>query len=117
MFSDELLNVRGKPQEPEEVRNCGSVFSRATSDLFVAEAQVFDEAVKRVGGFNRSEVLTLNVLNQRDFEQLLICKILNDNRYFREASQLRCPPAPLASHKLVPILVPPHDERLDDPLA
>ncbi len=68
-----------------------------------------------MGGFDGIQVLALDVLDQRDFQQLRIRDILDDyDGNFGNLGELGGTPAALARDDLIGLAVPPDDQRLDD---
>src|SRR5436853_633346 len=59
------------------------------------------------------EVLALDILDQRDFERLLVAEFADDRGNFMEPSALRRAPAPLAGDDLEAVAVRTDDDRLD----
>ena len=63
----------------------------------------------------RSEVLTLEVLDDRDLEGRVVVELLDERRDGREAGFLRRAPAALTGDELIPVLAERSDEdRLED---
>src|SRR4051794_2338172 len=78
-------------------------------------AEIVDQAVIRLGLFDRVEILALDILDERDLESLGIAEFAYDDGHFVEPCTLRCSPASLASHDLIALAMRPHDDRLDQP--
>ncbi len=114
MLGHQKLDLLGKPQQPNEVGYRGAIFSSPLADIFVTQAVFAGEAVKRMGDFNRVQVFALNILNEGDFQQALICKILYDYRNFRETGQAGGSPAASRRRRTGTIHFPSNHERLDN---
>ena len=72
-LGDELLQIRRQLEQAHEIDDGGAVFAGALADLLGAESAVRGPGGrKRYGGFDRVEILALDVLDQRDFEQAVI---------------------------------------------
>ena len=67
-----------------------------------------------MGGLDRVQIFTLNVLDQRQLQHLRIGDILNDHRNFREPGELGGAPSALAGDDLVAVSDVPDDQRLND---
>ncbi len=67
-----------------------------------------------LGGFDGVEVLALDVLDQRDFQEPVIGDVLDDDRDVREAGEFRGAPAALSRDQLESVTDAADDERLDD---
>src|SRR5690348_9242943 len=66
------------------------------------------------GFFERVEVLTLDILNQRQFGGRRFIDIANDRGDRMLARTLRCPPPPLPSDDHIILAVRPQKNRLQD---
>jgi hypothetical protein len=75
------------------------------------------EPVQRMCDFDRVQVLSLNVLNEGYLQQTFICKILDNDRNFRETGEAGGSPAPLARNNLVRLPFAANDERLDNAIG
>ena len=80
VLRQQLLHVAGQAQQPQSVGDGAAVLAGAAGDLLVAEAQILDQALEGLRHFDGGQILTLDVLDQRDFEELLVGKLLNDDR-------------------------------------
>ena len=69
-----------------------------------------------VGGrlVDRIEVLPLDVLDQRDLQQLVVADLAHDHGRPQEAGNLRGAPPALAGDDLEAVAAAPHEDRLDD---
>jgi len=66
----------GSLRRAEGVGYGATVLAGATGDVVVAEVELAREAVEGMGDFDGVEILALYVLDQRDFEQVLIGNML-----------------------------------------
>ena len=113
-LGDELLEVAGKLEQAEEVRDGGAVFAGAMADLVVAEVKFACEAFESQGGFDGVEVLALDVLDEGDFEEAVVGEFLNDDGDFGHSGELGGAPAAFAGHELVAVAGAADHEGLDD---
>ena len=58
----------------------------------MAEVEFFSEPVERMGRFDGVEVLSLDVLDQRDFEKPIVRNLLDNDRYRLQAGKLGSSP-------------------------
>src|SRR5215813_13643677 len=72
------------------------------------------QAIQCLRHFYRIEVLTLDVLDQADFEQMIGRRVLDNNGYLGQTRHARRPPATLSGDQLEAVAVLPHDQRLND---
>lgn len=114
MAGEKGLDVAGEFQEPKEVRNGGSIFACTLSDLIVAKVELLVQAIKGVSYFNRVQILALDVLDERDLHEPLVCEVLNDDGHVGERSQLRGAPAALSGDELISVSGMTDDDGLDD---
>ena len=70
---------------------------------FVAQIMFASKTVQRMGDFDRIQVFALDVLDECDFQQAVLGKILNDHRNFGEAGQSCGSPAALAGYQLIAV--------------
>jgi hypothetical protein len=117
VLSKEILDVGGELEEAEGVGDGATVFAGATGDVVMAEVELAREAVEGVGDLDGVEILALYVLNQRDFEQVLIGDMLDYGWDVREAGELPGTPAAFAGNELIAITEGPNHERLDDAIG
>ena len=68
----------------------------------------------RLRFFNRIQILTLNILDQRNFQRLGIIKCAHNRRYMMNLRALRRTPAPFARDDLVFTFKWAHNNRLDN---
>src|SRR5712691_388181 len=96
-----------------------AAFADGFGDAGLAVAKFTREAAIGLGLFERREVFTLQVFDQRDFERFRIAELAADDRDLVQPNPLRGAPAPLAGDQLEirrPVGARPHQERLDDAL-
>ena len=87
----------------------------AQPELLVRDAEVVDELLVGARLLQRGELQTVQVLEQRLLQHLLVGGVLDDRRDGAEARLLRCAEAPLAHDELElarRVGERPHDDRL-----
>src|ERR1022692_882408 len=97
--------------------DCRSVLARPAAHFFVIQLQFAAQAVERLCGFDRVQILPLNIFDQRDLQQPLIGDVLNYSGYPGHASDLGGAPAAFTGNELIPFRPPPDDERLYDTIG
>jgi hypothetical protein len=80
----------------------------------MAEVEIGREAIEREGDFDRVQVFPLDVLDERDFEEMLVGNVLDYGGQLREAREFRRAPATLAGDELITVAMRPDNQRLDD---
>jgi len=95
-FRQELLDILRQAQEPEHVGDRCPVLAGAASNFLVAEAELPDEPVEGEGHFDWVEILALEVLDEGEFQQMVVGDIADDDRDLVESGKLGGAPAPLA---------------------
>src|SRR5258707_31826 len=113
MLDQQLLDFGRQLEEANRVRDCRPLFSGLTRDFFMRQAEFAIEPVVGRGKLDGIQIFALDVLNQRDSEELFLCNVLPHNGNLFQPRELRSPPAALAGNelKLVPCLT--DNERLD----
>lgn len=100
-------------QEPDGVRDCGSVFAGAVGDIFLSELEIGHQPFKCPPLLDGIEILALNIFNQGDLKRLRLGDLADDCGNARQTRALRRSPAALAGNELVAGPVRAQDERLD----
>src|SRR3954465_6912069 len=85
------------------------------AELFLGVAIILDQAAKGLRLRDRVQILALDVLDQGDFQGLLVAERADDRRDFVEPRALRRAPAPFAGADLAAMAVRADDDRLDPP--
>ena len=105
---------RSKIQEPERVGDRDAALPHALGDLLVGKSKAVDQLPIRRGLFDRIQVGSLDVLDQRQLKHALIRAVTNHGRNRRQAGLPRGPDAPLTRDQLIAtIRAGPHDDRLN----
>jgi hypothetical protein len=79
----------------------------------VRHGELVDEALKARGFFERIEVFTLNILDQRHGQGCVVGNFADLNRHFGQTGDLAGAPAALAGDDLVAAIgYRPHEDRL-----
>ena len=89
----------GQLQQAQEVRDRAAVLSDRRGNLLLRQPELVGEALIRERLVDRVQVLALDVLDERELEQLLLGAlrhVAHDDRHLQQAGALRGAPAPLA---------------------
>jgi hypothetical protein len=108
------LDVAGEAEQAQGIGYGRAVLAGPFGDLLVGEAQFTHQSVEGLCELDRVEVLSLDILDEGDFEEALVRDVMDDDRNFFESRELGGAPAPLAGDKLVPIAGWPDDQRLQN---
>ena len=79
-LTDQLLQICRQREKTDEIRDRSSIFTGSLSDLFRVQRQLLCQSRECLGSFDRVEVLTLDILDQRDFQEPIIRYFLDHNR-------------------------------------
>jgi hypothetical protein len=75
-----------------------------------------DEPAEGLGLLNGVEVLALDVLDERDLEELFVGNMPNDDRDSKESGALGRAPSAFPGDDFVVSVDAPDEDRLDDPI-
>ncbi len=93
-LGNQLLDVAGEPQQSDQVDDGGAILPGALANFFCAELKFPHHAVERLGGLDRVEVLSLDVLDEGDLEEVIVGYLLDHDGDLLHARELgRSPPA------------------------
>ena len=112
------LHLVREREQPDRVGDGAAAAPDARGDRLLRQVELVGEAAEGEGLFQRAEVLALQVLDQRQLEQRLGRRFLDDDRHALEPGLARSQQTPLAGDELVRraawLRGPADDERLDD---
>ena len=107
----------GQFQQAHVVGNRTSIFADRGSDLIVRQSELVSESLIRGRFVNSIQIFALNVLDERQLQQLAFVvegDVANDNRHLQQAGTLGGAPPPLTGDDAVQIADLLHEDRLDD---
>ncbi len=114
---EKLLHAVGQLEQPQEVRHRRPLLADTLRDLLLRQSELFVELVIGVRLFDRVQVLTLDVLDERDLERVPFAHhLLHDDGNRGQSSLQRGAEAALAGDELVAVARARDDERLHDPV-
>src|SRR3989442_15965543 len=93
------LQIRRQLQEAQQVRDRAAILPRSLPNLLVAEVQLFGQALESDRRLDRVQVLTLDVLDERDLKQPVIRHFLDDDRHALETCEPGGAPAAFSGYK------------------
>jgi hypothetical protein len=114
VFGEQDLDFVRQLEEPDHVRDGGTIFAGAAADFLVAEVVLASEAVVGDGDFDGVKVLALDVFDEGDFEEFFVGEILDNDGNRVESSHAGGTPAALAGDELVAVISAANDEGLDE---
>ena len=92
----------GEVQEPEGVRDGRALLADALGDFVLGQLEIVDQDPVGLGLLDRVQLLALEVLDERQLEELLVGDVPDDRRDLVDAGALGRPPAALAGDQLEP---------------
>ena len=114
---DHRLDRLRQGQQAQQVRHMAAAAADRFRQGFLGMGEFVHQALICLRLLDRVEILTLQVLDQRDFERILVAQLADQHRHFVQLRTLRRPPATLARNYLVAvrsISLAPYDNRLQD---
>ena len=113
-FGDELLEVFRKLEETQQVGNGSAVFAGPPSELFGAELEFVGKPRESLGSLYWIEILALNILDKRDFEEILVGDVANYSGNFGDFGEFGGSPTTFSRDQLVTVSNPADDQWLND---
>ncbi len=98
--TDQLLDILRKREQAQRVGNCGAVLTHRLRHLLVRQTKVADELSIALSLFDRVEILTLEILYQRQTQQLFIADVAYHGRNGGPSEPSGGPEAPFPSYEL-----------------
>src|SRR6185437_8779291 len=111
------LDVHWKFQQPEKIGHRRAVLAGAPPDLLMVQVQLANQAIESLGGFDRIQILALNVFNKRDLEEAVVGEILQNSRNDFQTGGFRRAKPPLTGNQLVARSFPANDKWLNDAIG
>ena len=112
--ADQDLDFRRKIQQSQQVSDMAARLVDELAQFLLGVAIILDEAAIGLRFLDRVQILALDILDQGDFERLLVAELADDGGDFVQPRLLRRAPAPLAGDDLEAMAVRTDDDRLDD---
>lgn len=110
-----VLDRLGKIQKPHAVGYGGAGFAYPLGDVPLLHAEFRFQAHVAGGLFQRAEVFTLEVFNQRQLQHVLVGSLPDDGGHGGQAQDAGSAPAPFPGNELILAAFRfPDDQRLDD---
>ena len=111
---DRGLDTRSEIEQAQCVRDRRARAPHTGREPILGEPEFVDELAIGIGGFDRVEILALEVLDQSEFELMAIGKLANQSGDAIKTGRLGRPEAPLTSDELVAVDRLSHEDRLKD---
>ena len=96
-----LLNLNWEIKESQGICDCRSRLRQCLSELFLGKPVLINQLPVTLSFFDGRQVRTLQVLDESEFEHILVRDILNNNWKLLEASYLCSLIAALTSDNLI----------------
>ncbi len=106
----------GQLQKPQDVRDGGALAAKAVREILLGQAMLLDQPPIALGLLERSEILTLQVLDERDRKGRRFAQILDQRRDFVEPGPLGGSPTALSRDQRVPVPGTTQQNRLENTL-
>ena len=111
---DRGLDARCEVEQAECVRDRRAGTPDTGREAILGEPEFVDELAIGIGGLDRVEILSLEVLDQGELELIAIGELANESRDAVETGRLGRPEAPLTGDELVAVDRLRHEDRLKD---
>jgi len=114
---DAFLHALVELLQAQQIADAGARTPDGLGNLLVGEAEVVDQAGNGTRLFERVQVLTLDVFNERDGGGGLVREVAHDPRHGLEAGDLGGAPAALAGDQFITLIHRAHHHGLDHALG
>jgi hypothetical protein len=111
-----FLDAFWKPEKPQGVGDRRPIPPKPSRDFFLCETKLVNEALVRLSGFERIQVLSLEILHQGHLQGLGIGRVFDDGRDVGQAGEPGRPDATLAGDDLETAGNAPNHHRRQDPV-
>ena len=105
-----------KLQQSHRVCHGRPAFPDTSGDIFLTQGEFFHQPLIRLRFLDRVQVLSLDILNQRDFHGFLIREFPYDHRNFFQSGCFGGSPPSFTGNNLVTVILFLNDERLNNPV-
>ncbi len=106
-------------KQAHHIGNMATALGHGARYVFLCVAVPINQLAIGLGLFNRIEISPLDILDNADFQRLLVGEVANKGRHFMQTCPLRSPPAALASDNFISLALPfgwTNQDWLDDTL-
>ncbi len=117
LFFNESLDFTREAKKSQGVCNGCSISADASSDFFLRQSQSFYKLLICLRFLDRIEILTMNVLDEREFEHTLIGDVTDDRWDLQQSGHLGCPPSAFPSNQLIAKAATSDDNRLYETMS
>src|SRR5271169_4913919 len=109
----EVARLLRKAQEPDGVRDRGPVAPDPLGHVLLAHVELVVKALESLGLLEGRQFLTLDVLDQRELQHVLVAHVPDHDGDGLEAELLGGPKPPFSRDDLIAVAQPAHEDRLD----
>src|SRR3546814_7410094 len=99
-FAEQQLHALRQRQQAQGVGDVAAALPERAREIFLGVLEVVDQAAVALRFFKRGQVLSLNVLDDRQLERLGVAEVADDDRHLMQLGALGRPPAPLTGDNL-----------------
>ena len=96
-----VLHILRQIQKPQCIRDRRAGFAHCFCNLLLRELEVIHQHLVAVCFFQRLQILTLQVLNQRQLHHFAVRQVADNRRYGRQPCHARSTPASLTRNDLI----------------
>src|SRR5437764_110424 len=111
-----LLQHLRQFEQSQGIGNRGAVFAHIACHVLLPQVKLGLQALVSACLFQRVEVFALQVLQERQAQDFLVTRRLDERQDGLKAGQLRRPPAALTGNEFEAIMVTAHDNGLQESL-
>lgn len=104
-----------KISKAHKIRDRGTIKADSISDCLVGKTEVLRQPSQRPRTLDRVEILTLDILDQREFGRALVIQHSNQRWDRLQSNQLRRAPSALACDQFESVALRPDQDRLHQP--
>src|SRR5262249_17215949 len=108
-----LLDLDRELQQAETIGHTAPVLADALSQVLLSPRELCQQALVGFRLLHRIQVLSEQVLHERQFEALAVSGLPDDGRDLGEPGKLGRPPTTLPDDELVPVTQPSDYDRLE----
>jgi hypothetical protein len=113
-FGQEELDRVWQAKQAKEVCDSGSILPGAVGDFLMRKVEIVGKALEGLRGFDRVQILALDVFDKGELKELIVGEILNDYGHLRQSGYTGGAQPAFARDKLKPLAMTANDERLDN---
>ena len=114
VLREPALHLRREVQQAHAIGHGCATLANLLCDVFLPQSKFASQPRKGPGFLDRVQILALQILDEREFEDILVGRFAHNDRRFGESDALRRAPAAFARDDFEAVAAPPDDQRLND---